>query len=51
MIKKNQTRQEQEEKLDEALDDSFPASDPPSHSGVTGDHNPPKKTKDIPENK
>ncbi len=44
MIKKNNTKQEQEEKLDEALDESFPASDPPSHSGVTGDRDPPKKT-------
>lgn len=30
------TREEQEEKVDEALEETFPASDPPSHSGITG---------------
>ncbi|MCP1242531.1 hypothetical protein [Acetobacter lambici] len=50
MIKKNITKQEQEDKLDEALDDSFPASDPPSHSGVTGDRDSPEKSCDIPKN-
>lgn len=28
--------------LDRTLDDSFPASDPPSHSGVTGSGRPAK---------
>jgi hypothetical protein len=29
------TKQDQTD-LDEALDDTFPASDPPAHSGTTG---------------
>jgi hypothetical protein len=29
------TKQDQAE-LDEALDETFPASDPPAHSGTTG---------------
>lgn len=41
---KNGKKQIQDENLDEALDDSFPASDPPSHSGVTGDRDPPEKS-------
>lgn len=41
---KNGKKQAQDEKLDETLDDSFPASDPPSHSGVTGDRGPPEKS-------
>ncbi|MFT9019157.1 MULTISPECIES: hypothetical protein [Acetobacter] len=45
---KNGKRQIQEENLDDTLDDSFPASDPPSHSGVTGDRDPPKKPEDKP---
>ncbi|GAN67962.1 hypothetical protein [Acetobacter orleanensis] len=45
---KNSKRQVQEENLDEALDDTFPASDPPAHSGVTGDRGPPKKPENAP---
>lgn len=33
---KNTKRQIQEDNLDEALDDSFPASDPPAQGGITG---------------
>ncbi|UPG72788.1 hypothetical protein MVG78_00870 [Roseomonas gilardii subsp. gilardii] len=33
--KKSPSRQE-EEKLDETVEESFPASDPASHTGVTG---------------
>lgn len=40
---KNTKRQSQEDNLDEALDDSFPASDPPAQGGITGDRTPPKK--------
>lgn len=39
------TRQQQERKIDEAAADSFPASDPPSHSGITGVGHPPPDTK------
>ena len=28
-------RKQDQEKLDESIEESFPASDPPSHSGVT----------------
>lgn len=49
MIDKNKKKQAEEEKLDDTLDDSFPASDPPSHSGVTGDRKPPDKNKDKPD--
>jgi len=28
-------RKQEQEKLDESIEESFPASDPPSHSGVT----------------
>jgi len=28
-------RKQDQEKIDETIDESFPASDPPSHSGVT----------------
>ncbi|MCP1271871.1 hypothetical protein [Acetobacter cerevisiae] len=44
---KNGKRQIQEENLDDTLDDSFPASDPPSHSGVTGDRDPPTRISHI----
>ncbi|NHO28548.1 hypothetical protein GOB82_00540 [Acetobacter farinalis] len=30
-------KQRQDRDLDEALEESFPASDPPSHGGITGD--------------
>lgn len=31
-----------EKEVDETIEDTFPASDPPSFSGVTGDEPPPK---------
>ncbi|MCP9320238.1 hypothetical protein KBX73_10720 [Acetobacter persici] len=45
---KNTKRQIQEDNLDEALDDSFPASDPPAQGGITGDRGPPKKPEKAP---
>lgn len=45
MMTPDQTRS-QDDRLDDTSADSFPASDPPSHSGITGsghpDHPPPK---------
>ena len=35
------TKQDQED-LDEALEDTFPASDPPAHTGTTGPGDAPK---------
>ena len=28
-------RKQEQEKIDESIEESFPASDPPSHSGIT----------------
>ena len=30
-------------KVDKTLEDTFPASDPPAHSGITGDDHAPKQ--------
>ncbi|QIB36279.1 hypothetical protein G3A50_14780 [Ancylobacter pratisalsi] len=37
-----------EKEVDETIEDTFPASDPPSFSGVTGDEPPPPKRPDEP---
>ncbi|MEO8714259.1 MAG: hypothetical protein ABI369_04530 [Acetobacteraceae bacterium] len=37
---------EKSDKVDRASEDSFPASDPPSYSGITGDGHPRKKPAD-----
>lgn len=35
-LRKRQHEQAGEGRLDETVEDSFPASDPPAHSGITG---------------
>lgn len=41
----HRTDQQSERDLDKALEDSFPASDPPAHSGITGAEKPDKSRK------
>ena len=46
MTSEQQRDPEKSDKVDRASEDSFPASDPPSYSGITGDGHPRKKPAD-----
>ncbi len=37
-----------EREVDESVEETFPASDPPAHSGITGDEPPPAEKKRQP---
>ena len=38
-------------RLDRAIEDSFPASDPPAHGGITGPADPPRRNTEETPNK